>query len=80
MQTFNQIGSTNIMPLMMNFTVPTPIQESDEIHWSYNDGEQISYDMRTVCTLSKKLMGTKCGPHCSKSDYKNGTDDSKNVK
>lgn len=85
MQTYNQFNQGNIMPLLMNFTTPTPIQEADDIKFTYNDGEQISYEMRTVGTRSLKNNRTwikKIGPSTgtSKTDKSNEIDDSKTVR
>lgn len=85
MQTYNQINQGNIMPLLMNFTTPTPIQEADEIKFIYNDGEQISYEMRTIGTRSLRSVNTafkdKNGNNCHKNDPKsNQIDDSKSVR
>ena len=85
MQTYNQINQGNIMPLLMNFTTPTPIQEADDIKFTYNDGQQISYEMRTIGTKSLKRhttymynkLGHKCG---GKTDSANEIDDSKSVR
>ena len=85
MQTYNQFNQGNIMPLLMNFTTPTPIQEADDIKFNYIDGEQISYEMRTIGTRSLKNNRTwikKIGPSTgtSKIDKANEIDDSKTVR
>ncbi len=84
MQTYNQFSQGNIMPLLMNFTTPAPIQEADEIKFSYNDGEQISYDMRTIGTKSLKTNRTyikgRPGNGVSVGDKANVIDDSKTVR
>lgn len=77
MQTFNQIGNTNIMPLLINFTTPSPIQEVEEPKYNYNDSEQISYEMRTVGTKSLRVRTT--GKPMGM-ERKNEIDDSKCVK
>lgn len=84
MQTYNQFNQGNIMPLLMNFTTPAPIQEADDIKFTYNDGEQISYEMRTLGTRSLKSHTTRynnsCGRERLKTDKANEIDDSKTVK
>ena len=79
MQTYNRINQSKIMPLLMNFTTPTPIQEADDIKFNYIDGEQISYEMRLIGTRSLKQHSTKVG-QVSHTDRKNEIDDTKNVK
>ncbi len=72
------------MPLLMNFTTPSPIQEFEEPVFDYNDGEQISYEMRTIGTRCLRSSTTRVKTSgngvCSKSDKKNEIDDSKSVK
>ena len=80
MQTYKQINQGNIMPLLMNFTMPTPIQEADDIKFTYNDGQQISYEMRTVGTRSLKSSSTRGGNPSPKTDYSNQIDDFKTVR
>lgn len=80
MQTYNQFNQGNIMPLLMNFTTPSPIQEADDIPFTYNDGQQISYEMRMIGTKSFKMGRTKIAPHKDKQDNRNEIDDTKNVK
>lgn len=84
MQTYNQNNQGNIMPLLMNFTTPAPIQEADDIKFTYNDGQQISYEMRTIGTRSLKTNRTYIrkwkGGGESKSDKANEIDDSKTVR
>lgn len=84
MQTYNQINQSNIMPLLMNFTTPTPIQEADDVKFTYNDGQQISYEMRTIGTRSLKSHATVIhqgkGTRVTKSDKGNEIDDSKTVR
>lgn len=83
MQTYNQIDQGNIMPLLMNFTTPSQIQENGFSMPSigYNDDTQISYDMRLVCTRSAKYRNRtiKSGTNWF-GDYKNENDDTKNVR
>lgn len=80
----NQNGNSNIMPLLMNFTTPSPIQEFEEPVSNYNDGEQISYEMRTIGTRCLRSSTTRVKSAGSgvigKSDKKNEIDDSKSVK
>ena len=84
MQTYNQFNQGNIMPLLMNFTTPTPIQEADDIQFTYNDGQQISYEMRMIGTRCLKTHTTRYqyrpGGYRSTPDRGNEIDDSKNVK
>lgn len=85
MQTYNRFNQGNIMPLLMNFTTPVPVQEADDIKFTYNDGEQISYEMRILGTKSLKSTTTqfrnKNGTKCYKSDGRsNQMDDTKNVR
>jgi len=82
MQTYNQFNQgRSIMPLLMNFTTPSPIQEADDYKFTYNDGEQISYEMRTIGTRSLKSHGTRLRPGGpSKVDKANEIDDSKTVR
>lgn len=78
MQTYLN-NSTRIMPLMMNFTMPTPIVEDDPVSIRYNDVDQITIEMRIVGTRSLRSHVTRRG-HGSTSDKKNEIDDSKSVK
>ena len=83
MQTYNQFNQGNIMPLLMNFTTPSQIQENDYNlpSMGYSDDTQISYEMRLVCTRSAKYRPRtrKSGSNwCA--DYKNENDDTKNVR
>lgn len=80
MQTYNQIDQGNIMPLLMNFTTPTPIQEADNLKFTYNDGEQISYEMRMIGTRCLRSHTTRGGNPNPKTDYGNQIDDSKAVR
>lgn len=84
MQTYNQFNQgRSIMPLLMNFTTPSPIQtrELEMPSVNYNDKTQISYEMRLACTRCVKLK-TKTGPggRSVNCDYKNENDDTKNVR
>lgn len=84
MQTYNQFNQSNIMPLLMNFTTPSPIQETGFSlpSMGYNDETQISYEMRLVCTRSAKHRPNtiKRGPTNWIGDDKNENDDTKNVR
>lgn len=79
MQTYNQFNQGNIMPLLMNFTTPTPIQEADNIKFTYNDGQQISYEMRTIGTRSLKTHTSKLPSKTSKTAYINKIDKSNEI-
>lgn len=85
MQTYNQFNQSNVMPLLMNFTTPSTIQEADfEMpSMGYNDDAQISYEMRLLATRSAKnrpkTRPDSKGRPCF-SDYKNENDDTKNVR
>lgn len=78
MQTYSN-NCTSAMPLMMNFTVPTPIEETDPVIIHYNDKDQITIEMRIVGTRSLRSHGTrkKTGTVW---DRKNEIDDSKSVR
>lgn len=82
MQTYNQFNQgRSIMPLLMNFTTPSPIQEADDYKFTYNDGEQISYEMRTLGTRSLHQHSTRVGRGGTvKADRQNEIDDTKTVK
>lgn len=82
MQTYNQINQGNIMPLLMNFTTPTPIQEAYDNKFPYNDVEQISYETRTIGTrsLKSRTVITSRHPLKTKIVKANEIDDSKTVK
>lgn len=83
MQTYNYFNQGNIMPLLMNYTTPSPIQEigSDLPSMGYNENTQISYEMRLVCTRSAKYhyRSRKSGSNWL-GDYKNENDDTKSVR
>lgn len=80
------VSSAN--PLLMNFTPFSQIEETEANRIVYNELHQIvEYDMRTVCTKSKKLSTTrkkngtgKTAYYSCVSDAKNASDDSKTVK
>lgn len=80
----NQNGNGNIMPLLMNFTTPSPIQDYTPDVFNYDEEKQISYEMRTIGTRCLKTTMTKkksAGTGVTGSwDRKNEIDDSKSVK
>ena len=81
MQTYTYSNSGNqVLPLMMNFTRPTPISEYDIEPLTYNDQTQVSYEMRIVGTRSLKHSSTHVRTGGYKSDKKNEIDDSKSVR
>ena len=82
MQTYNQFNQGNIMPLLMNFTQPSPIQETGFSipSMGYNDDTQISYEMRLVATRSAKMRPRTGGIGGKYQDMKNENDDTKNVR
>lgn len=73
---------TNIMPMLMNFSTPEHIQDGIEEPLSYDEVNQINYEMRTVGTRCLRHHGTtrRNGKVSSYSDPKNETDDSKVVR
>ncbi|MBR4913070.1 MAG: hypothetical protein IKZ54_09575 [Bacteroidales bacterium] len=79
MQTYNQSDQGNVMPLLMNFTTPSPIQEYTPPIFNYDDNNQFSYEMRTVGTRSLKMFWTSKGGK-GYQDKKNEIDDSKSVR
>lgn len=87
MQTYNQFNQgRSIMPLLINFTTPSLIQEIEEPKITYNDKEQISYEMRLIGTRSLRSHHTvieRCrigsGTH-GKVDKANEIDDNKSVR
>lgn len=78
MQTYTYSNSGNqVLPLMMNFTRPTPISEYDIEPLTYNDQTQVSYEMRIVGTRSLRSSWTRAK---NGNDKKNEIDDSKSVR
>lgn len=69
-----------IMPLLMGFTTPSPIDVTEPIKFTYNDAEQINYEMRLVGTRCLRPNATAPKPHCYTKDKKNEIDDSKSVR
>ena len=84
MQTYNQFNQgRSIMPLLMNFTTPSPIQETgfSMPSMDYNDDTQISYEMRLVATrCAKQHPRTIHRGNGWYTDYKNENDDTKQVR
>lgn len=70
----------DILPLMMNFTKPSPITISEPVSFTYNDAEQINYEMRIVGTRSLRPNSTSPKPGTRTKDKKNEIDDSKHVR
>lgn len=80
-----RMSGQQVMPLLMNFTPATKIEEACEIEKVvYDENLQIVYDMRTVGTRSLRHRGTKvrssAGTTVNKLDSKNEIDDSKTVR
>ena len=83
------VSNSYIMPLLMNFTPSTKIQEeTNPFEYIYNDGKQIvAYDMRLVGTKSLKVSTTwinvpgQKGANSKRgqTDKKNEIDDQENV-
>lgn len=79
-------NSNYAMPLLMNFTPATRIEEETELlNIVYDEQNQIVYDMRTIGTKSLKRSSTKKKSASGKStttvtDKKNEIDDFKIVK
>ena len=82
MRTYSSYERGNdIMPLMMNFTKPSPISITEPVSFTYNDAEQINYEMRTVgtrCLRSHHTSATKS--RSARTDKANEIDDSKWVR
>jgi hypothetical protein len=78
----NIFGNGSSLPLLMNYTPSTKIQEeTNPISFIYSDEKQVVvYDMRTVGTKSLKSSRTKVKIMTEITDKKNEIDDSKNVK
>jgi len=75
-----------VMPLLMNFTPATPIEEDNEMYnVVYDEKNQIVYDMRIIGTKSLKSHTTEKKtrqgtPIHVGGDKANEIDDSKSVK
>ena len=82
MQTNIQNSGNQMLPLLMTFTRPTPIQEYEPEVFNYDEVNQISYEMRIVGTKSLRHHGTtkRGGKTVSYCDAKNEIDDSKSVR
>lgn len=82
MQTNLNPNTSNIMPLMMNFTQRMPIEEIEHIRIKYSDAEQITIEDRIVGTrcLRRHRTENKKTHTANYSDGKNEIDDSKTVK
>ena len=81
MRTYSYERGRDIMPLMMNFTEPNPISITEPVSFTYNDVEQINYEMRTVgtrCLRSHHTSATKS--RSARLDKANEIDDSKWVR
>lgn len=80
MKTSVRTNAGQVMPLLMNFTPFTRIEEADNVKMSYNDLLQIiEYDARSIGTKSLKSSCTKTGRQTSTRDDKNVIDDRKEV-
>lgn len=80
MQMYNQINQGNIMPLLMNFTSPSLIQENG-INLPpiiYNDGEQITYEMSISRTYCKRECSYNLN-HKTR-DYRDMHDDNRTIR
>ena len=57
MQIYNQFNQGNIMPLLMNFTTPSQIQDGGfkMPAMGYDDRTQVSYEMRMLATRCAKI-------------------------
>lgn len=79
MQT-NLNNSTNMLPLMMNYTIPSHIEEdTDPISVRYDDINQVTIEMRIVGTRSLRSHTTR-KKLCHTTDRKNEIDDTKSVR
>jgi len=78
----NPIIGNMPMPLLMNFTVPTRIEEGEIFSTPYDEVNQIVYNMGIVGTKSLKTSSTRieAGKSAAKTDKKNEIDDQKIVK
>ncbi len=77
----NPINGNFPQPLLMNFTVPSRIQQSFDETPIYDEINQVVYDMRTASTYSMKTSITKPnGASSGSQDKVKHIDDSKSVK
>lgn len=78
--------TSNVNPLLMNFTHKGKIEEAEDVKYSYNDFTQTTmYDMRTIgtrCLRSESTAKKRGGQIVAwqAGDKKNAIDDSKSVK
>ena len=79
MQTYNCQNSSSIMPLLMNFTTPSPIEIAEPTKFGYCDDEQVNIEMRIVGTRSLKTHATS-RKGAQSPDKKNEIDDSRSVR
>jgi hypothetical protein len=72
----------SVMPLLMNYTPSTKIEESDASQQLVYDylKQIIPYEMRVIGTNSLKSSSTRVRASVSTSDKKNAIDDKKQVK
>jgi len=69
------------MPLLMNFTPATPIEEDNEMYnVVYDEKSQIVYNMRVIGTKCLRSHASKVKGGWGPADKKNEIDDSKSVK
>ena len=86
MRTYSEYNrGMDFMPLMMNFTKPSPISITEPVSFTYNDVEQINYEMRIVGTRSLRSSMTNKSRGIGRTparvtDRKNEIDDSKSVR
>ncbi|MBQ1652664.1 MAG: hypothetical protein II060_02660 [Bacteroidales bacterium] len=76
MKAYNQ--NSQIMPLLMNFVVPTDIVEYVPTEFSYDDANQVTYEMTITITRSLRHPSTHKGGEYVGVDAKNEIDDTKN--
>lgn len=80
MQTNISNNGGKVLPLLMTFTNPTPIEDYTPEVFNYDEEKQISYEMRIVGTRSLRHSSTRVLHRGSKTDKKNEIDDSKSVR
>lgn len=76
-------SSGHVLPLIMGFTTPTPIEVEDVENKIFYDPitQKVVMDLRVVGTKCLKTRGTKNPKtHGNSPDMKNEIDDNKNVK
>ena len=79
MNAYTQNGQ-NVMPLLMNFVVPTDIEEAVPTKFSYDDAHQVSYEMAITSTRSLRHPSTYKGGEYKGVDAKNEIDDTRNTR